>query len=390
MTVREATTKVWTQLDMEYKITHILHEIVLKDKLERPMHHNEILMDSILKWSTWPNEDRKNTFLVLKQIREEFSESLKYVNMPKTFSAEVNYSPNAKKIMDIMSIGRNKTNFERCRVEVKGGFIVLYKNVSEKGRWRIAGPHSNSPYSTTPGKTPMNKRKSTSMIMLSNPFSMDSNTNPMAANNDGDHYEEIAKWPLRKIIWYYGIETKRADFSSKHNITFIEKDEKIQRSRSHPYFGEAISFENSNTLIKFISALIQADHGDGNQNQGRDLGVPLAEKPSIHNSEVVDSSDTTLGSPVSLEICDDGPSRPTYFLKDEVDGLATNHGKQEDKSIDQVLKKLSIDDEEKHSLKQLLQSLSTENFIISHRIASEKYGNLHLERGAKRRSSFSF
>ena len=359
MTVREATTKVWTQLDMEYKITHILHEIVLKDELERPMHHNEILMDSILKWSKWPDDDRKNTCLVLKEIREEFSESLKYVNMSKTFSAEVNYSPNSKKIIDIMSIGRNKTNFERCRVEVKGGFIVLYKNVSEKGRWRIAGPHSNSPYSTTPGRIPLNKRKSTSMLL--------------PTNNDGDNDEEIAKWPLRKVIWYYGIETKRAASSSKYNITFIEKDEEIPRSRSHPYFGEAISFENSNTLIKFISALIQADHGDDPQNPGRDLGVPLAQKPSIPNPEIDDPSDTTLDS-----------------SKDEVDGPATNHGKQKDESIDHVLKKLSIDDEEKHSLKQLLQSLSTENFIINPRIASEKYGDLHLERRAKRPSSVSF
>ena len=369
MTVREATTKVWTQLDMEYKITHILHEIVLKDELERPMHHNEILMDSILKWSKWPNEDRKNTFLVLKQIREEFSESLKYVNMSKTFSAEVNYSPNAKKNIDIMSIGRNKTNFERCRVEVKGGFIVLYINASEKGRWRIAGTHTNPPYSTTSGRTPINKRLSTSMLMLSNPFSMDSSTNQLPANNDGDDYEEIKKWPLQKVIWYYGIETKRAASSSKHNITFIEKDQEIPRSRSHPYFGEAISFQNSNTLIKFISALIQADHGDDNQNPGRDLGVPLAEKPSIHIPESDDTSDTT---------------------SDEVDGLATNRGKQEDDAIDVVLKKLSIDDEEKHSLKQLLQSLSTENFRVDHRIASEKHSDLHLERRAKRPSSFSF
>lgn len=373
MTVREATTKVWTQLDMEYKITHILHEIVLKDELERPMHHNEILMDSILKWSKWRDDDRKNTCLVLKQIREEFSESLKYVNMSKTFSAEVNYSPNSKKIIDIMAIGRNKTNFERCRVEVKGGFIVLYKNVSEKGRWRIAGPHSNSPYSTTPGRI---KRKSTSMLL--------------PTNNDGDNDEEIAKWPLRKVIWYYGIETKRAASSSKYNITFIEKDEEIPRSRSHPYFGEAISFENSNTLIKFISALIQADHGDDNQNPGRDLGVPLAEKPSIPNQEIDDPSDTTLDSKVSLEICDDGQSQLTDSSKDEIDGPATNHGKQKDESIDHVLKKLSIDDEEKHSLKQLLQSLSTENFIINPRIASEKYGDLHLERRAKRPSSVSF
>ena len=376
MTVREATTKVWTQLDMEYKITHILHEIVLKDELERPMHHNEILMDSILKWSKWPDDDRKNTCLVLKEIREEFSESLKYVNMSKTFSAEVNYSPNSKKIIDIMSIGRNKTNFERCRVEVNGGFIVLYKNVSEKGRWRIAGPHSNSPYSTTPGRIPLNKRKSTSMLL--------------PTNNDGDNDEEIAKWPLRKVIWYYGIETKRAASSSKYNITFIEKDEEIPRSRSHPYFGEAISFENSNTLIKFISALIQADHGDDSQNPGRGLGVPLAEKPSIPNPEIADPSDTTLDSEIPLEISDDGQSQLTDSWKDEVDGPATNHGKQKDESIDHVLKKLSIDDEEKHSLKQLLQSLSTENFIINPRIASEKYGDLHLERRAKRPSSVSF
>ena len=79
MTVMEATTQVWRQLNTDYKKTHILHEIILEEGLERPMDHNELLMTCILKWSDWPEEDRKHSYLILKAIKDEFGESLKSV-----------------------------------------------------------------------------------------------------------------------------------------------------------------------------------------------------------------------------------------------------------------------------------------------------------------------
>ncbi|XP_011178962.2 uncharacterized protein LOC105209960 isoform X2 [Zeugodacus cucurbitae] len=45
-----------------------LHEIILNDCLERPLHHDTKVFDVVLNWSYWPEDDRKNNYLVVKPI----------------------------------------------------------------------------------------------------------------------------------------------------------------------------------------------------------------------------------------------------------------------------------------------------------------------------------
>lgn len=45
-----------------------LHEVILNDNLERPLHHDTKVFDVVLNWSYWPEEDRKNNYLVVKPI----------------------------------------------------------------------------------------------------------------------------------------------------------------------------------------------------------------------------------------------------------------------------------------------------------------------------------
>ncbi|XP_004529589.1 uncharacterized protein LOC101459354 isoform X2 [Ceratitis capitata] len=45
-----------------------LHEVILNDCLERPLHHETKVFDVVLNWSYWPEDDRKNNYLVVKPI----------------------------------------------------------------------------------------------------------------------------------------------------------------------------------------------------------------------------------------------------------------------------------------------------------------------------------
>lgn len=46
-----------------------LSEIILNDTLQRPLHHNDKVFDIVLKWSYWPEADRKNNYLRLAPIQ---------------------------------------------------------------------------------------------------------------------------------------------------------------------------------------------------------------------------------------------------------------------------------------------------------------------------------
>lgn len=46
-----------------------LSEIILNDSLQRPLHFSEKVFDIVLKWSYWPEADRKNNYLKLTPIK---------------------------------------------------------------------------------------------------------------------------------------------------------------------------------------------------------------------------------------------------------------------------------------------------------------------------------
>ncbi|XP_040570761.1 arf-GAP with Rho-GAP domain, ANK repeat and PH domain-containing protein 2 isoform X2 [Lepeophtheirus salmonis] len=70
---------------------------------------------------------------------------------------------------------------------------------------------------------------------------------------------ELGTWPIEDIKWYIGAEEKRkAPF--RLNITFIEKDVPVCRTKDHPYFGHTISFEHTEDFISWIAAMLVAEH----------------------------------------------------------------------------------------------------------------------------------
>jgi len=69
---------------------------------------------------------------------------------------------------------------------------------------------------------------------------------------------ELGAWPVEDINWYIGSEPKRgAPFNL--NITFIPKNEDI-RTKESPLFGRVMSFNSRELFVKWIAALLVAEH----------------------------------------------------------------------------------------------------------------------------------
>jgi len=70
---------------------------------------------------------------------------------------------------------------------------------------------------------------------------------------------ELASWPIEDISWYLGSEPKRQPPFSL-NVTVIHRNEDVIRSKDRPHFGHTISFESRDFYIKWIAAMLVAEH----------------------------------------------------------------------------------------------------------------------------------
>ncbi|QQP38474.1 Uncharacterized protein FKW44_019052, partial [Caligus rogercresseyi] len=70
---------------------------------------------------------------------------------------------------------------------------------------------------------------------------------------------EMGSWPIEDLKWYMGSEERRKS-PCKLNITFIEKDVPVCRSKERPYFGHTIAFEQAEDFISWIAAMLVAEH----------------------------------------------------------------------------------------------------------------------------------
>lgn len=67
-TVNDVCRELARKINCEpYAVT--LSEVILSGSLERPLHHSEKVLDIVLKWSYWPEADRKDNFLRLTPMK---------------------------------------------------------------------------------------------------------------------------------------------------------------------------------------------------------------------------------------------------------------------------------------------------------------------------------
>lgn len=67
-TVHDICKELAPKINREaYSVT--LSEVILNSTLRRPLHHSEKVLDIVLKWSYWPEADRKDNFLRLAPMK---------------------------------------------------------------------------------------------------------------------------------------------------------------------------------------------------------------------------------------------------------------------------------------------------------------------------------
>lgn len=67
-TVHDVCKELAPKINREpYAVT--LSEVILNSTLQRPLHHSEKVLDIVLKWSYWPEADRKDNFLRLTPMK---------------------------------------------------------------------------------------------------------------------------------------------------------------------------------------------------------------------------------------------------------------------------------------------------------------------------------
>ena len=75
-----------------------MNQVVLGGELERPIHHAELIYDVTLKWSTWAEMDRRNTYLLLKR-NTFFEEAVPSAVPPISIFGEAHYgSPSSRSV----------------------------------------------------------------------------------------------------------------------------------------------------------------------------------------------------------------------------------------------------------------------------------------------------
>ncbi|XP_011866425.1 PREDICTED: uncharacterized protein LOC105561237 isoform X3 [Vollenhovia emeryi] len=68
-----------------------LEEYTLSGALERPMHHNERVLETVARWGYWDSDDRKDNILVLRKDRL-YKDIVPLVKPPMTISGELKFA----------------------------------------------------------------------------------------------------------------------------------------------------------------------------------------------------------------------------------------------------------------------------------------------------------
>lgn len=95
-----------------YTVT--LSEHILNGDLHRPLHHNERVRNIVLRWSHWPEADRKSNFLRLQPMKYmiEVQRALRYLPFVST--------NNGLKFADCKS-----RSFKTCTVEMLNAWVKV-------------------------------------------------------------------------------------------------------------------------------------------------------------------------------------------------------------------------------------------------------------------------
>ena len=76
----------------------------------------------------------------------------------------------------------------------------------------------------------------------------------------GGGTQEVESWAVESIVWYVGCESRRQPPHAL-NLTFIERERPVEKTKERPHFGKTLSFPSRELFVKWIAAMMVAEHG---------------------------------------------------------------------------------------------------------------------------------
>lgn len=130
-TVYELCRELETQMKLPaHDMT--LMEIILNGELQRPLHYSEKVLNCVLRWANWPDDDRKTNYLELRpktKLQEQVERALK--NQPSfTPCMELKYADRKTKSMKLFTLELNDTNINVLKAEKNSNVKVKDFEVS--------------------------------------------------------------------------------------------------------------------------------------------------------------------------------------------------------------------------------------------------------------------
>lgn len=98
-----------------------LMEVILNGELQRPLHYNERVLNSVLRWANWPEDDRKTNYLELRP-RSKFQEQIERA---------LKTSPSLTPCMEVKFADKKTKSMKLFTLELSDTIINVLK--SEKG-----------------------------------------------------------------------------------------------------------------------------------------------------------------------------------------------------------------------------------------------------------------
>lgn len=122
VTPQKTVFELCKELEAQMKIpAHdmTLMEIILNGDLQRPLHHSEKVLNCVLRWANWPEDDRKTNYLELRprtKFQEQVQRALK--NLPSfTPSMDLKFADRKTKSVKQFTLELNDTHINVLKAE---------------------------------------------------------------------------------------------------------------------------------------------------------------------------------------------------------------------------------------------------------------------------------
>ncbi|KAJ8957081.1 hypothetical protein NQ318_007294 [Aromia moschata] len=118
----------------------VLEEVVLSDKLVRPIHHEEKVLDVVLKWGYWDELDRKDNYLTIAPLSKYWEFILE---KPLPVSGELRYADSKSRLFKLLTFQFSQGRLT-CFKE-KSGETVLHSWNIEDIIWYLGHESKRNP-----------------------------------------------------------------------------------------------------------------------------------------------------------------------------------------------------------------------------------------------------